>query len=509
MHFHLIRWDANMAGLALGSPEFPKGLAWINVEKPVSLEQLRGSIVILDFWTYCCINCIHMLPVLSRIEARYAGKHVVVLGVHSAKFDNERNEENIRNAVARYGVRHPVLVDNEMRVWRAFGVSAWPTLVIISPSGRVVHREAGETSFESLSGTIDYLISKYSRDRTLYGNVPEIARVPEPRSGTLLYPGKLSFAPGGKLFAISDSNHNRILVVETATGRITEKIGTISAGNADGDFQSSSFSKPQGVLWKDNDLLFVADTSNNKIRRIDLASRTVSTIAGAGNQSTSLPEVGTKGGEASLNSPWDLAASGEMLYIAMAGAHQVYGYDLSAESFTFKAGNGRENLADGNVSDASFAQPSGISADGGELYVADSEASAIRSISLREGFVSTLVGLGLFVFGNKDGSLPEARLQHPMGVHASGGSVYIADTYNNSIRTIDLAGKRVSTLVSAKSDSMCRFDDPECDKLGLYEPSDVKIGSGKAYIVDTNNHLVRTYDLRKRILETLDIKEKE
>ena len=503
-----IAMDGAVGRFSRNASEFPNEARWLNTDLSLSLAQLKGNIVILDFWTYCCINCMHMLPVLASIEERYAGRPVVVIGVHSAKFENEKNEENIRSAVARYEIRHPVVVDREMRIWRAYGISAWPTLVIVNPNGRVVHREAGETDFETLAATIDYLLSKYSKDRTLSEKKAEIRYRPAETKGTLLYPGKLSFSPDGRLFALSDSNHNRIIIAESETGKITDKIGGPGRGHDDGGFAEARFSRPQGVLWHMPDTVYIADTENHLVRKADLAAGKVSTIAGTGSKSL-LPGIFAKGRgrERALNSPWDITSIGDMLYIAMAGSHQIWQYDAGREEISAFAGSGRETLSDGILSAASFAQPSGIFAEGNTLYVADSEASAVRSISVGEGFVSTLVGLGLFVFGSNDGRLPEARMQHPMGISSEDGIVYIADTYNHSVRTIDTKEKMVATLVSAKSESACRFNDPECDRLGLYEPSDVKLKGSKAYIVDTNNHLVRIYDIKKGILQTLDLKE--
>ena len=283
------------------APEFPSNFDWINSNEPLSLEKLRGHVIVLDFWTYCCINCMHTLPVLAQLERKYEEKPVVFIGVHSAKFFNEQDRNNIEQAVRRYEISHPVLVDKQMTVWQKYDVSGWPTIVIIDPSGTIVYKQSGEGQKEVIEDTIDVLLEKYGKSGD-FAKVPiKITRhIPQDKT-TLSYPGKLSIS-NGKV-AISDSNHNRIVVTDM-TGKIEHIIGSGKIGLVDGNFADAAFFRPQGVVFKDN-TIFVADTENHAIRKIDMVTSKVTTVAGTGKQGPWMSSGG-KGKEASLSSPWDV-----------------------------------------------------------------------------------------------------------------------------------------------------------------------------------------------------------
>ncbi len=483
------------------APEFPTDFDWINVDKPLSLERLRGHIIVLDFWTYCCINCMHTLPVLADLEKKYEGRPVAFIGVHSAKFFNEQDRKNIEEAVRRYEISHPVLVDRKMTVWQKYEVSGWPTIVIIDPKGTVVYKQSGEGQKEMIEDTIDVLLEKHAKDGTLAKESIKMAHFTPSDKATLSYPGKLSIS--NDKIAISDSNHNRIIISDM-TGKIKHVIGNGTKGFSDGDFQNALFFRPQGIVWRD-ETIFVADTENHAIRKIDLVTKTVVTVAGTGKQGPWMSKGG-KGRETSLSSPWDVAIKDNVVFIAMAGNHQVWAFDTETELVRPFAGSGYENIVDGNRTQAQLAQPSGLSVFGDKVYFADSETSSIREIDLRSNHVKTLVGHGLFVFGYKDGSLDESLFQHPLGLCATGNQIFVADTYNSALREINLENDTVSTIIGKQGISgVCRLDDPNCDSLGLYEPSDVKFYKDKLYISDTNNHLIRVYDLKANILKTLEI----
>ncbi len=484
--------------------EFPKEFTWLNTKEPLSIASLRGNIIVLDFWTYCCINCIHMAEELKKVEERYRDKPVVVIGVHSAKFANEQDSRNIESAIERYGISHPVIVDESMRIWKDYGAQGWPTIVIVDPVGRIVYRRSGEGQIESISKAIDKLLEKHSRDNTLSERRATVKPAMRSTSDRLYFPGKICFSPDRKSIAISDSNNDRIVIAEIATGGVVKTIGG-SRGLKDGALDKSSFSKPQGVIWPDANTLYVADTNNHAIRKVDLGTGVVSTIAGTGNESNWL----ALGGDAlniGLNSPWDLAYLNGEIYVAMAGTHQIWSYNITAGKITPFLGSGFEGIEDGKGMGSLLAQPSGLSLSNGYLYIADSEVSAIRRAEISSKRIETLVGRGLFKFGYKDGKLKEAEFQHPIGVCADGNAVYVADTYNHAIRMIDMEKRTVATLVGSRDNpGVCRFDDPHCDVLGLYEPNDVKIKNGKLYIADTNNHLIRIFDLETKMLSTLNV----
>lgn len=490
------------------APELPEGCIWLNTKKPLSLKKLSGHIVILDFWTYCCINCMHLLPILSKIEEKYSKDPVVIIGVHSAKYENENNAGNISEAISRYEITHPVVVDSQKRIWNEYGAGGWPTLVIIGPGGRIAFKASGELSFDQLDQLISGIVEEERKAGRLAKKRIRLQRPNHARRKGISYPGKLSFSKDGSRFALSDSNNNRILIIDSKSGKILEYVGGKAKGFTNGNFKRSRFFRPQGVLWL-GDSIYVADTENHAIRAIDLSKRRVSTIAGNGIKGDYIdfgptyPPLTT-----SLNSPWDLASDGKEMYIAMAGLHQIWKYSIKERRVSLFAGSGRENITDGTLEYADFAQPSGLWLNGDNIYVADSEVSGIRSISIIDGFVSTIVGKGLFIFGDETGRLSDTLLQHAMGICGKGEALYIADTYNSSIKAVDLKKRMSYNVISGKGKgSMCRIDDPECDTLGLFEPNDVKIFGNKLYIVDTNNHLVRYFDLKEMLLKTLKISE--
>src|SRR5207244_3715407 len=148
------------------APELDGGVAWLNTAGPIRLRDLRGKIVVLDFWTLCCINCMHTLPDLTKLEKKYPNQ-LVVIGVHTAKFENERDTESIRKAVLRYEITHPVVNDAAMRIWRTYEVQSWPTLYLIDPEGYIVGRGSGEGLYEALDAAIAKQIKVHRAKKTL------------------------------------------------------------------------------------------------------------------------------------------------------------------------------------------------------------------------------------------------------------------------------------------------------------------------------------------------------
>ncbi len=482
----------------LRAPEFPAGLQWLNTEAPLSLKALRGKIVLLDFWTYCCINCMHVIPDLKKLEKKYPDE-LVVIGVHSAKFDTERETENIRQAILRYEIEHPVINDRDMRVWDEYAVRAWPTLDVIDPEGYIVGRISGEGVFEELDKKIAELIGIFSAKGSLKrGPIPMALEKNRAKSTLLSFPGKLlADAASDRLF-IADSNHNRILV-SSLGGEIQEVIGEGEIGLRDGSFAEARFNHPQGMAL-DGDILYIADTENHAIRRVDLKGKSVTTTAGTGKQAAFGKPGGSPQGIA-LNSPWDLVLQKGVLFVAMAGSHQIWKLNPKTGEAAPYAGSGAEALRDGPLMRAALAQPSGITSDGEKLYFADSEVSAIRSADLDgEGQVETLVGLDLFEFGDQDGRGREVRLQHPLGVAFHEGKIWVADTYNNKIKILDPATKASRTFLGDGEAGLV-----DGAKARLDEPGGISVARGKLYIADTNNHVIRVADLPTGELRTLEL----
>ena len=480
------------------------GVAWLNTAGSIKLRELRGKVVLLDFWTYCCINCHHVLPDLAKLEEKYKDA-LVVIGVHTPKFFAEQDTENIRRKVREYRIKHPVVSDANQTIWNRFGVSSWPTLVLIDPQGNVLGSAPGEGNYAVLDKVIGETIQKAKAagnlDETPVKFFPENEK---PDNTPLLFPGKVVADAASKRLFVADTGHNRV-VMSDLDGNGPVLIGGGGTGLTDGTFDKAQFNRPQGMALVD-DTLYVADTENHAIRAVDLKAKTVSTVAGDGSQGRRDTLAGSARTTA-LNSPWDLAhlAGTRVLFIAMAGPHQIWKLDLAAGTVGVFAGTGSENIVDGPAASACFAQPSGIATDGRHLYVADSEGSCVRSVGLTGKFqVSTLIGQHdvpnvLFSFDDRDGKGKSARLQHCLGLTYADGRVYIADTYNNKIKVCDPRTGTVKSLVGAvtpgDTDNPPRF----------YQPGGVSVAGTKLYVADTNNSRVRVVNLADQTVSTLAI----
>src|SRR5438132_8111481 len=480
-------------------PELTGARGWLNTDKPLTLSALKGKVVLLDFWTYGCINCMHIIPDLKRLERKYPNE-LVVIGVHSAKFANEKETENIRRIILRYEIEHPVVNDADFAIWNAYAVNAWPTRYLIDPAGYIIGRLSGEGGYEALDKAIGDTIAEF-RKRGKLNEAPLKLVLERAKIGDLplAFPGKiLADAESDRIF-IADSDHNRI-VIASLDGTLLETIGTGAHGADDGAFDRATFFRPQGMAL-DGDTLYVADTENHLIRAIDLKAKTVKTIAGTGEQSGGYGRSGPARLIA-LNSPWDLQLVGRTLYIAMAGPHQIWQMDLAKDQVSTFAGSGREARADGPRNEAAFAQPSGLASDGKTLYVSDAEANIIRAIDLApNGEVHTLVGGNLFDFGDEDGSGNGVRLQHPLGLARWNAQLLVADTYNHKIKLLDPSERRVKSFAGSRKPGQA-----DGLKPSFYEPGGLSVAGDKLYVADTNNHAIRVVDLNTKETRTLPIK---
>lgn len=442
-----------------------------------------------------------MLPQLRRLERKYS-RELVVVGVHSPKFTAERDTGSLRQAILRLGVGHPVANDRDFRVWRAYAVRAWPTLVLVDPRGRVIGRHEGEFVFEEFDRLTGEMVREFDAQGWL-DRRPLVWAAERPGSGApLLFPGKLlADGAGGRLF-LSDTGHNRI-VVASLEGEVRQVLGSGEAGLADGPADAARFYQPQGLAL-DGEILYAADTENHALRAVDLARGAVRTVAGTGEPLVG-PRAGGPAREARLSSPWDLAVLGGTLYVAMAGTHQLWAMRLGGDEIHPHAGNGREALVDGPLAEASMNQPSGLATDGARLYVADSEASAIRVVEPGPGGgIRTIVGEGLFEFGDADGVGPRAvRLQHPLGVAWHEGVLYVADTYNHKIKRLDPRTGECRTFVGRGEPG---YRDGPGGAALLSEPGGLSAARGRLYVADTNNHAVRVVDLHSGEVATLALR---
>ncbi|MDQ4502617.1 NHL domain-containing thioredoxin family protein [Sinomonas sp. ASV322] len=527
------------------------GRGWLNTGgAELDLAALRGKIVLLDFWTFCCINCLHVLDELRPLEDKYSDV-LVTVGVHSPKFEHEADPIALASAVERYEIHHPVLDDPELLTWQAYTARAWPTLVVVDPEGYVVAHLSGEGHSAGLGVLVEELIAEHEAKGTLHrGSGPYVA--PEPVARTLRFPGQAVPLENGN-YLVVDTGHHRLVELRADLETVERVIGSGTKGHADGPAEEAEFNEPQGVAvlpadvaWQTGYDAIVADTVNHRLRGVSLSSGHVQTVAGNGVQrlldagparvdgngagmwAAGQPSAGQPvekagpgkdlaaatnddaaapagahpadyagdavdigllghGTSVSLSSPWDVVWSEKLrkVVVAMAGTHQVFTFDPASNEVAILAGSGLEGLLDGPGPEAWFAQPSGLAVDAeGNLWVADSETSALRKVVLGDAArgangvrVETAVGKGLFDFGFRDGEASEARLQHPLGVAIlPDGSVAVADTYNGAVRRYDPAAQAVSTLAR-----------------GLAEPSDVVVirpvdGEPLLLVTESNRH---------------------
>jgi thiol-disulfide isomerase/thioredoxin len=464
------------------APELEGAGGFIGTAGPLTLASLRGRVVLLDFWTQGCINCIHVLEEIHTLEQQF-GDDLLVIGIHSPKFPHEHTHAAVERAVERLGITHPVLDDPDMRTWSAYAVSAWPTLVLVDPEGYVAHQVSGEGHVGYFAQAIATLLAAHGAKGSLVrGPLPVVPREAPPRTG-LRFPGKVAHDPASGLLAVADTGHNRIVLLDGA-GVVQDIIGTGQAARTDGAFDQAALHAPQGVaFWRD--YLWIADTGNHRLRRADLETRELHTVGGP------------------LRSPWDVAPyADDILVIAMAGTHQLWGYDLNYDRTGLVAGSGREGLADGPAVQAELAQPSGLASHGRLLGFVDAESSSLRVLapSDRGGVeVATVVGDGLFGWGDRDGSIGEARLQHPTGIAALAHGFVVADTYNHRLRTVQMETGIVGTLAGSEPG----FRDGVGAEARFLEPSGIARIDDVLIVADTGNHALRHVEIATGAVTTL------
>ncbi|NWN88274.1 MAG: redoxin domain-containing protein [Micrococcaceae bacterium] len=529
------------------------GETWFNIgDKDLSLKDLRGKIVILDFWAFCCVNCLHVLDELRPLEEQYSDV-LVTVGVHSPKFEYEAETSAVAAAIERYDIAHPVINDPELITWQAYTARAWPTLVVVDPEGYIVAHLTGEGHVSGLYSLVDQLVEEHEAKGTLHrGEGPYVA--PEPVARDLKFPAK-AIALGSRgsqesTFLVADTGHHRLVEVADDLETVIQTIGGNGSGNAisaetgqaepdsisvrgyaDGGREIALFNEPHGLALLPADVaaqagydVLIADAVNHRLRAVNLKTGDVSTVAGNGIQrlidservqdETGQSDVVDLGPfaagalETSLSTPWDVQYSEAegVAIIAMAGTHQLFSYDPVTKDLAVYAGTALEGLVDGPADEAWFAQSSGLSVDAeGTLWVDDAETSAVRYVvpstktDSKKPEVGTVIGTGLFDFGFRDGTPDDARLQHPLGVtNLPDGSVLIADTYNHAIRrwapdTVNPDG----TTKAAEVTTVAR---------DIQEPSDILVetdADGHAVsivVVETNAHQLIRINVPEKFL---------
>jgi DNA-binding beta-propeller fold protein YncE len=483
---------------SVAAPDFPGGHTWFNVSRPLTLGDLRGKVVVLDFWTLGCINCQHIVPDLQRLESEF-GSQVAVIGVHSGKYDREHSDDSVREAVLRLELKHPVVNDPDFAIWSAYDAHAWPTIVVIDPAGEIVGVHEGEGVYDSIQPAVAELVSEFGGQLDPAPLPIDLEAAPI-ASDFLSFPGSvLADEAGGRLF-IADSGNNRVLVASPG-GTLQSAIGSGAAGRADGLASEAQFNQPQGLaLSADGGTLYVADTRNHLIRSVDLAAGEVTTIAGTGKRAETFPAEAAEPTSVDLASPWGLELIGEDLYIAMAGAHQIWTMGLATGEVRVAIGSAIEGIADGPAATAQLAQPNQLTSDGTNLYWVDPESSGVRVYSPSSDGVRTLSGTGLFDFGDADGPPAQSKLQHPQGIALANGILYVSDTYNHKIRTVDPVSGVVTTVAGIATPGKA---DGNAGSATFDEPGGLSFAAGKLFIADTNNNAIRTLDVATGEVATL------
>lgn len=490
---------------AVAAPDFPSGHTWFNVPEPLSLGDLRGKAVLLDFWTLGCINCQHIVPDLTRLEEEF-GDQLTVIGVHSGKYDRERDDDSIREAILRAGLQHPVVNDPDFAIWSAYGAEAWPTVVLIDPAGNVAGYHSGEGVYPVVEPAIQSVIEDFGPENIDTTPLPIDLEAQPVASAFLSFPGAVLADEVGERLFIADSGHNRVLIADL-DGKLESAIGSGEQGWKDGLASEAQFFQPQGLeLSEDGETLYIADTRNHRIRAVDLSTTVVTTLSGDGVRAIRLPAPGMPAETASLASPWGLQRIGDTLYVAMAGTHQIWSLGLGDGTVAVYAGTAAEGIEDGPRLQATLAQPSGITTeseavDFPHLFWVDPESSSVRQVTLTDtAVVKTIVGRGLFDFGDVDGPPEVAKLEHPQGIAWSDGLLYIADTYNHKIKQVNPETGEVTTFAGAGEPGA---SDGPAATATFDEPGALAVAGRMLYIADTNSHAIRILDLDSGAVSTV------
>lgn len=493
-----------------------EGRAWLNTGgEALDLQSLRGKIVILDFWSFCCINCLHVLDELRPLEEQYADV-LVTVGVHSPKFEHEADPDALAAAVDRYELTHPVLDDPELRTWDAYTARAWPTLVVVDPEGYIVAHLSGEGHVQGLESLVTELVAEHEAKGTLHrGDGPYVPR-PQPE-GDLRFPGKVVALPDGS-FMVSDTGHHRLVQLESDLTTVRRAIGSGARGWSDGPRDVARFNEPQGIAVLPGRLrsevgydLVVADTVNHRLRGVDLGSGSVRTLAGNGVQRL-LDDARARGVDpneitdteptsVALSSPWDVVWSdaADTLVVAMAGTHQLFSFDPRTGALAVLAGTGDEGLRDGSAHESWFAQPSGLAQDAhGDVWVADSESSALRRVRL-PGHDAAAPGAAAAPAAGAEGIFARAVDALPSGAASTTPSTGAAAPSDGATTPggVGAPGTGAATVDSAVGLGLFDFgfrDGPAADARLQHCLGVTVLPDGSVAVADTYNGAVRRYD---------------
>ncbi|TQM12503.1 hypothetical protein FB548_2443 [Pseudoxanthomonas sp. 3HH-4] len=468
------------------APELPRALQWLNAPA-TTLHEQRGRIVALAFVNSASAWCAQRLNDLAVLQARHLGR-LQALAIHVPRFDSERDPHSALKRLRRHGNGLPLAHDADWVAWQRFGVESWPTVLLIDGEGQVQHRVVGADGLAELERHIARLCDGLHVPPDDDLRTFREAR-PEPRM-PLCFPAGLVATPD-RLF-VADSGHHRVLECNHL-GRVIRQFGMGTPDLADGELNHAAFRRPQGLALV-RESLYVADTGNHALRRINLPTSTVDTLCGNGRAGEPVEGVVAAPRNVALNQPQALVVNNNQIFLAMAGDNRVWSYDLGTREIRARAGSGQLDVRDGSGPMAAFAQPASLAAVLQTLYVCDAVGSAVRSMQLRGDTVQTLIGQGAWTFGAEDGPRDRARLQHPQAIALSPDApvMWIADSGNGSLRTLRLGGGELTTVALPRA---------------LHGPAGLSVAAGAVWIAETDAHAVLRYDIATGELSHVPIDE--
>src|SRR4249919_2710924 len=390
------------------APALHSSLNWLNADAQTIAAQ-RGRVLALVFWNAGSAYCYNLIDELNRLKARYPFA-LAVLGVHMPRFDAEVDGRTVLKAINRLGVGFAVANDRGWVTWQHYGITSWPSVALINPEGELREIFSGDDQAQALDAAISALIDEVGGPTSMPSGEATL-RGAEARSA-LSFPSGIALTDSH--LYVADTGHHRILEC-TFEGRVLRQFGTGYQDLVDGPPSEAAFCSPRG-LCVIRDALYVADAGNHALRRIHLPDGRVETVLGSGKPGQPQEGIPAYPSDCPLNQPWAVTGAYDRLFIAVAGCNQIWEYELGHARMRFVAGTGELGIADGPGRNAMFAHPAGLALVQQTLYVVDSASSAVRAIHLHGSLVETLVGHGLYEFGDQDGRRRDARLEFPLGV---------------------------------------------------------------------------------------------
>ncbi len=458
-------------------------LDWVNARGSIALADLRGRVVILLFWNCDDIHSVNLLPRLQRLSTRFHDG-MVLLAVHTPRYTAQRQSLVVSKAAHRLHLRAPVANDADWKAWRAFGIEAWPSAVIIDCEGGVARLLKGEDLADDLEILIGNLLDDAAaRDLRRFDAAPGVEGG-EPQM-SLRFPGGIAL--GEQRVYLCDSSRNRVLEC-APDGRVLRQFGSGTPGFWDGNLAEAGLCDPAGLALA-GDSLYVADTGNHAVRRVRLASGHIETVLGCGRLGYDAPRPDVGARTLAISAPQALLLRENQLYVSLAGQQQIWRMDLPSGQVEVLAGNGLNAFSDGPALEAGLAQPAGLAYHGGHLLIADAGANAVRALRLADGQLTTLAGAGPWQSGLADGAADAARFAHPEAlVSDAGGTLYVADTLNGRVCRMQPSGRSnwsVQTLALPQN---------------LQEPAALAIAGRTLWIGERNAHQVCRLDLDSGML---------